>query len=237
MAKILVIDDAPRNLDLLKIVLRRKGHEVVLAGKGRTGLNLFRQERPNVVILDFMLPDIGGLDVLKEIRTFDPNTPVIIYTGFATEEREQQVRELGVTEFINKGFSLHILGAALERVLNPRSDERRQFPRFWVQVPISVLKDGVMIDNGTGYDLSSGGCTLESQAPIRKGDYVALQLHLPDHQEPTTPVMVDVAVVRWASQQKFGLEFISLPTGDQQRLRQYVTTLQTTNPEDSVSRT
>ena len=237
MAKILVIDDAPSILDLLKIVLRRKGHEVVLADKGRTGLDLFRQERPNVTILDFMLPDIGGLDVLKEIRTLDPNTPVIIHTGFATEEREQQARELGVTEFLKKGFSLHTLGATLERVLNPSSDERRKFSRFWVQFPISFLKDGVMIGDGTGYDLSAGGCTVESQAPVRKGDYVALQLYLPDHQEPTAPVMVEVAVVRWAIQQKFGLEFISLPSGDQQRLRQYVTTLQTPSPEGSVSRT
>jgi len=71
---------------------------------------------------------------------------------------------------------------------------------------------------------------VESQATVRKGDQVALQLYLPDHQDPPTPLMVEVAVVRWIIQQKLGLEFISLPSGDQQRLRRYVTTTQTTSP-------
>lgn len=109
-------------------------------------------------------------------------------------------------------------------------DERRQFPRFLVQFPICVLKDGVMIGDGTVYDLSAGGCAVESQVNVLKGDYVALQLYLPDHQAPTTPLRVDVAAVRWTIQQKFGLEFISMPSEDQQRLRRYAKTLQTVSP-------
>ena len=109
-------------------------------------------------------------------------------------------------------------------------DERRQFPRFLVQFPIALLQDGVMIGDGSVYDLSAGGCAVESQANVGKGDYVALQLYLPDHQAPTTPVIVETAVVRWTIQQKIGLEFISLPSGDQERLRRYVKTLLTTSP-------
>ncbi len=108
-------------------------------------------------------------------------------------------------------------------------DEQRQFPRFLVHFPISLLQDGVMIGAGTGYDLSAWGCTVASQANVGTGDYVALQLYLPDRQGSTTPLRVEVAVVHWIIQQKLGLEFISLPSGDQQRLRQYVTTLQTTS--------
>jgi hypothetical protein len=140
-----------------------------------------------------------------------------------------------VTEFLEKGFSLHNLGAALDRALTKMMrarwvDERRQSPRFWVQFPISLLQDGVLIGDGTGYDLSAGGCTVESQVSVGKGDHVALQLYLSDHQAPATPVMVEVAVVCWTLQQKLGLEFIRLQSGDQQRLRRYVTTLQTTSP-------
>jgi len=82
-----------------------------------------------------------------------------------------------------------------------------------------------MIGDGTCYGLSAYGCKVASQANIGKGDHVALQLYLPDHEDPTTPLMVEVAVVRWTIQQKLGLEFISLPSGEQQRLRQYVTTM------------
>ena len=117
-------------------------------------------------------------------------------------------------------------------------DEQRQFPRFLVHFPMYLLiVDGVVIGNGTGYDLSAGGCAVASQVNVGKGDHVALQLYLPDYQDPTTPLMVEVAVVRWVSQQKCGLEFISLASGDQQRLHQYVTTLQTTSPESCVDGT
>ncbi len=144
MARILVIDDEPSMLDLLDTVLRRKGHEVVLTEHGQKGVKLFQREHPHVTILDLKIPDMDGLVVLKEIRTFDPNAPVIILKGFGTEESVRQARKLGVTEFLQKGFSLHILGAALDRVLRHMKrtmemDERRQFSRFWAQFPISLF--------------------------------------------------------------------------------------------------
>ena len=235
MAKILVIDDELGILDLLDNVLHRKGHDVVLAANGRAGLKLFKQERPHVTILDFMMPDVGGLAVLREIRTLDPNALVIILTGFGTEERERQARKLGAAEFLDKSLALHTLGSTLDRVLTQIGrtimvDERRKFPRFLIQFPVSFLQDGVMIGDGTGCDLSAGGCTVASQAKVRTDDQVELQLYLLDHQEPTTPLMVEIAAVRWTIQQNCGLEFISLPSGDKKRLLQYVETLQTTSP-------
>ena len=112
-------------------------------------------------------------------------------------------------------------------------DELRQFPRFSVQFQIYLLLDGVLIGDGTGYDLSAGGCAVASLVNVGKGyDYdMALQLYLPDHQDPTTSLIVEVAATRWTIQQKFGLEFINLPIGEQQRLCQYVKDLRTTIPE------
>jgi DNA-binding response OmpR family regulator len=235
MAKILVIDDEPGILDLLDNVLRLKGHEVILAERGRKGLKLFQQERPHVTILDLMMPEVGGGTVLREIRTLDPTALVIILTGVGTEERERQARELGAVEFLQKSFTLHTLGATLDRVLTQIGrtmmvDGRRQFPRFLIQFPISLLQDGAMIGDGTGCDLSTEGCAVASQASVGKGDHVALQLYLPDDEDSTTPLIVEVAAVRWTIKPKLGLEFISLPSGGQQRLRRYVRTLQTTSP-------
>ncbi len=229
MARILVIDNEPGTLELLNTVLRRKGHEVFLAERGRKGLQLFQQEHPHVTILDLKMLNMDGFAVLREIRTLDPNASVIILTGFGTEERVRQARESGAVEFLQKDFALHTLGATLDRVLK-LSDERRQFPRCLVQFPISLLQGGALIGDGTGFDLSAWGCTVTSQATVETGDYVALQLYLSDHQDPPTPLMVEVAVVRWTIQQKLGLEFIGLPSGGQQRLRRYITLLQTTSP-------
>lgn len=119
MARILVIDDDQHIRHLLDIVLRRKGHAVVLAESGSQGVERFRQERPDATILDLDLPELNGLEVLTLIRTIDPHAPVIILTGVGTEAEEQQARALGVTEFLHKVFSLHALGEALTRVLNP----------------------------------------------------------------------------------------------------------------------
>ncbi len=118
MATILVVDDELSIRDLLQTVLVRKGHEVVTAQDGQKALLLFRQDRPDVTILDLKLPDIDGINLLRQIHAVNPHHPVIILTGRGTEVDEQQARELGVIEFIQKGFSLHVLGKALLRALN-----------------------------------------------------------------------------------------------------------------------
>ncbi len=234
MAKILVIDAKPDTLDFLDPALRRKGHEVVLADRGRKGLLLLQREHPNVTILDLKMPDVDGFAVLKQIRILDPHAPVIVLTGLTTEKDVQEARELGVTEILQKGISWHFVGAALDRVLNQMKKtmmgtERRQFPRISVRFPISLVKlqDGGLIGQGTGYDLSTWGCAVESQAKVETGKYLVLQLFLPDQQAQTTPLVIELAAVRWTFQQKVGLEFLSLPKGGLQRLHRYITSLQT----------
>jgi CheY-like chemotaxis protein len=118
MTKILVIDDEQGIRDLLDTLLRRKGYDVVLAESGRQGLELFRRERPDVIVLDLKMPEMDGLTVLRQIKNLDPGKPVIILTGAGTAEAERQVRALGVTEYVEKEFSLHLLGDSLKRLLN-----------------------------------------------------------------------------------------------------------------------
>jgi len=84
VAKVLVIDDEQGIRDLLDTLLRRKG------------LELFRRERPDVVVLDLKMPGMDGLAVLQQVRSLDPRMPVIILTGAGTPETEQQVRAMGV---------------------------------------------------------------------------------------------------------------------------------------------
>ena len=117
MVKILVIDDEEGIRSLLDTLLGRKGYEVVLADGGRKGLEFFRRERPDVVVLDLKMPEMDGVTVLKEIRRLAFSQPVIVLTGAGTPEKEQQVQALGVTEFVEKEFSLHRLGDALKRLL------------------------------------------------------------------------------------------------------------------------
>ena len=117
MAKILVIDDQPNIRALLDILLRQQGYDVLLAENGWKGLRLYRQEHPDVILLDLNMPELDGVTVLKQIRNVDLKQPVIILTGDSTPEAERQDRALGVSEFILKGSSLHLLADTLKRIL------------------------------------------------------------------------------------------------------------------------
>jgi CheY-like chemotaxis protein len=112
-----LIDDEEGIRNLLDTLLDWKGYDVILADSGQKGLEVFRRAHPDVVVLDLKMPGMGGLTVLQQIRQLNPTQPVIILTGAGNPESEQQVRALGVTEYVEKEFSLHLLGDALKRLL------------------------------------------------------------------------------------------------------------------------
>jgi DNA-binding NtrC family response regulator len=117
MSKILVIDDEPGIRSLLDTLLSRKGYDVILAEGGRKGLELFRRECPDVVVLDLKMPEMDGMAVLQQIHKLNPGQPVIILTGAGLQGVEEQLRGCGVSEYVEKEFSLHRLGDALKRTL------------------------------------------------------------------------------------------------------------------------
>ena len=121
MAKILVIDDEQSIRDLLDRLLRRKGYDVIVAESGQKGLECFRRERPDVIVLDLKMPEMDGLTVLRQIRSLKRSQPVIVLTGSRTAEMEQQVRALGVTEIVGKEVSLGRLEDSLKRLLSPQT--------------------------------------------------------------------------------------------------------------------
>jgi len=116
MPKVLVIDDEPNILTLIDIFLRQQGYDVVLANNGPKGLELYRHERPDAIVLDVKMPEMDGIAVLKHIRSVDLTQPVIVLTGDTSSETERQVRALGVTEFLVKGSSLRLLKDTLHRL-------------------------------------------------------------------------------------------------------------------------
>jgi CheY-like chemotaxis protein len=119
MTKVLVIDDEPSDRALLDMKLRYQGYDVLFAHNGWKGLQLYRQERPDVIVLDLRMPELDGVTVLKEIRRVDLKQPVIIWTGDTDPETERQVRALGVSAFIVKGSSIHLLMDTFKSILKP----------------------------------------------------------------------------------------------------------------------
>ena len=117
MPKVLVIEDEANIRTLTDMLLKRLGYEVLLAENGWKGLELYRREHPDVIVLDLTLPAMGGLEVLKQIRSVDLNQLVIVVTGDSTPKTEREVRALGVSEFIVKGASAHSIGDTLKHLL------------------------------------------------------------------------------------------------------------------------
>jgi DNA-binding response OmpR family regulator len=117
MATILVVDDERMVCDLLRAVLSRYGHEVIIATSGRAGLEVFKKHRPRFTLLDLRMPGMNGIEVLKQIRVLDPGASVIVLTGAGSADLENQARQMGVTDFLSKGLSLEVLVGAVERVM------------------------------------------------------------------------------------------------------------------------
>ena len=102
--KILVIDDEPILRESLEVALKTLGHDVIIAGPEREGLELFRKESPDLVLLDHWLPGINGDEVLRRIKEREPEIPVIIMTAQGSIELAVNSMKMGAFDFLVKPF-------------------------------------------------------------------------------------------------------------------------------------
>jgi DNA-binding response OmpR family regulator len=114
--KILVVDDKPELRTLLKSYLTQEGFDVAVAGDGREALFVARQARPDLIILDLMMPEMGGYDFLRAYGR-EAETPVIILTAKLEENDKVLGLELGADDYVTKPFSPRELTARVRAVL------------------------------------------------------------------------------------------------------------------------
>ena len=123
--RILVVDDEPSVTDLLAYNLRKASYEVLTAADGRAALELARQDKPDLILLDLMLPEMDGLDLCRELRKTS-NVPVIMITARGEEIDRVVGLELGADDYVTKPFSVRELMARIKAVLRraqPAEDE------------------------------------------------------------------------------------------------------------------
>ena len=119
MTKILVADDEQGILDLLVDVLSDDGFDVIPANNGASALVLIYRERPDVVLLDLMMPVVNGYEVLRELRR-NPTTkdlPVVLITAVSSAEVEQTAAELGANACLTKPWTIGSVLAVIEEAL------------------------------------------------------------------------------------------------------------------------
>ncbi len=113
---ILVVDDEPKLLGVVRDYLERDGYRVVTAADGQEALEHFRRSRPDLVVLDLMLPEMDGTEVCRRIRR-DSDVPIIMLTARAEEVDELLGLELGADDYVTKPFSPRALMARVRTVL------------------------------------------------------------------------------------------------------------------------
>ena len=116
MAKILVVDDEPNIREVVGLYLRQDGHAVVVAADGEEGLRLYRQARPDLVVLDLMLPGLSGLEVCRRIQG-ERRVPLIMLTAKGEEEDRIVGLGVGADDYVVKPFSSRELVARVAAVL------------------------------------------------------------------------------------------------------------------------
>jgi len=121
--KILIIDDDPNVLYAVRMIFEKEGYIVIQADRGQSGIEMFRQNHPDVVFLDVTMPDISGLEVLKKVRE-DSDVPIIVITGYGTMETAIKAVQLGAYEYVTKP-----LDADKIRLLARRALETLQLKR------------------------------------------------------------------------------------------------------------
>jgi two-component system nitrogen regulation response regulator GlnG len=117
MARLLIVDDEPSILLAFRRAFGASGAEVLSAGTAAEGLDLARDNRPDVIVLDVHLPDLSGLEALRRLRAVDARTPVIFITGRGTTETAIEAMKLGAYEYLLKPLELSQLRQVVERAL------------------------------------------------------------------------------------------------------------------------
>src|SRR5436190_21813075 len=118
--KIVAIDDDPLIRRTLAHFFEEKGYTLFVVEDGVTGLETVQRERPDVVVLDNVLPDLGGLEVLKKIREFDRYLPVLFVTAQGTSRTAIEAMKLCAFDYLPKPLDLDRLDQQVQRALEAR---------------------------------------------------------------------------------------------------------------------
>ncbi len=149
VAKVLIVDDEPNIREVVGLYLRRDGHDVVSARDGEEALEVFLQAEPDLVVLDLMLPKVGGLEVCRRMRA-ERRVPLIMLTARGEEEERIVGLSVGADDYVVKPFSPRELVARVAAVLR-----RAEEPSGHVDRKVFAF-EGLKIDPNTREVLVQG---------------------------------------------------------------------------------
>jgi DNA-binding response OmpR family regulator len=221
-SRILVVDDERSVLDLLGVVLRGAGFNVDLADSGEAGLSAIEAKRPDLVLLDVIMPGMNAWSFLRALRARPTVPPVIIISGEHASPKALGPLASVVCAYIPKPFSISLLVTICHQVLAaaiqsfPVTHDRRSEHRRLLIVGVTLMTArGQPVATGYTRNLSRSGAQIDVGAPLEPGQDVQLALHLPDYWEPLS---ISSRVI-WREHNILGVRFFDPAPEDRRRLR------------------
>jgi len=155
--KVLIIEDEEKISRLLQLELTHEGYRVELAGNGREGLDKALAKTWDIILLDVMLPEMNGIEVLRRIRKIDIYTPIIMLTARNTTPDKVNGLDQGANDYVTKPFEIEELLARMRACIRNRSDDSGKIEDTSVQ----ELRIHDLILNKKTREVSRGGQKIE----------------------------------------------------------------------------
>jgi two-component system response regulator AtoC len=205
MINVLIIEDKASFGDMLKSTLEDAGLTVKLVKKGREALQIFKKEKIDIALIDLRLPDMEGIDLLRELKKFDTDTKFVIMTAFGTIDTAVEAMKLGAHDFLTKPFDVEQLITLLNRIieehqryyenilLKEEAAEIHGLPEIIGRSPI-IIQAAMMLqkaaptdttvlilgESGTGKELFARACHMLS--PRKDNPFVAINCAAIPHE-------------------------------------------------------
>ncbi|MFZ5596043.1 MAG: sigma-54-dependent transcriptional regulator [Bacillota bacterium] len=193
--KILIIDDEQHMCWALEKAMKQEGYQVLTTTRGKTGLEMIREELPSLVVLDLKMPEMDGMEVLKQAREINPKLPVVMLTAHGTIETAIEAMKMGATDYLTKPFDLDelklvirqnlVMSQLVSEVSFLRSELTKKYRHMIGESPaikeISYMIEKVAKSNATVLITGESGTGKEVAA-------VAIHENSPRRDHPFVPV-------------------------------------------------
>jgi len=144
--RVLVVDDDVKTVELVKLYLNRDGYRVITAYEGFEALRLARESKPDLIVLDIMLPGMNGLEICRTLRA-ESDVPIIMLTALTTDRDKLTGLDIGADDYVTKPFSPRELAARVRAILRRLPGERGPGEIKYGEITINFSKHEAYLNN------------------------------------------------------------------------------------------
>jgi CheY-like chemotaxis protein len=220
---VLVVEDERALGRIFADYVSELGHRAEVVGSAEAALERLHTATPHVIILDVKLPGMSGLEFLRLPVVRDSGIPIIVVSGYVTEDQARECLRLGALEFLAKPVPLDILTVVLEHVAaitgppseGPNPRERRHASRLPVTLPLRARTETGLVANGAVIEVSATGLRARVDRALPAGTPARLTVALPDGGPPLDVLAL---VVRSDGERMVAFWFLDLTPAEIDRL-------------------